>query len=172
VVVNEAFLGALGVPDLSTRPTVVIGGTRPVRAAIVGVVREGYGEELLAYRVDRSAGPWDEPVPGDPATMVYGPTTLELWVPPEQADEVMAVVSNDLGLALGGVQVDAYRQDAQGLEDDHADASERTEAHAQHGREGRCEAGQTLCRGGIHCEKLTEQKARRLLTVKLIENCL
>ena len=117
VVVNEAFLGALGVPDLSTRPTVVIGGTRPVRAAIVGVVREGYGEELLAYRVDRSAGPWDEPVPGDPATMVYGPTTLELWVPPEQADEVMAVVSNDLGLALGGVQVDAYRQDAQGLEE-------------------------------------------------------
>ncbi len=38
-------------------------------------------------------------------------------MPPEQADEVMAVVSNDLGLALGGVQVDAYRQDPQGLEE-------------------------------------------------------
>ena len=117
VVVNEAFLGALGVPDLSTGPTVVIGGTRPVRAAIVGVVREGYGDELLAYRVDRSAGPWDAPAPADPSSLVFGPTTLELWVPPEQADEVMAVVSNDLGLALGGVQVDTYRQDAQGLEE-------------------------------------------------------
>ncbi|WNV73939.1 ABC transporter permease [Geodermatophilus sp. DSM 44513] len=121
VVVNEAFLAALGVPDLSTRPTVVIGGSRPVTAAIVGVVREGYGEELLAYRVDRSAGPWDAPArgaadPTDPSAAYYGPATLELWVPPEQADEVMSVVSNDLGLALG-VQVDAYRQDSEGLEE-------------------------------------------------------
>jgi ABC-type antimicrobial peptide transport system permease subunit len=117
VVVNEAFLGALGVPDLSSQPTVVIGGRTPVRAAVVGVVREGYADELLAYRVDRSAGPWDAPRAADPSEMVFGPSTLELWVPPEQADEVMAVVTNDLGLALGGVQVDAYRQDAQGLEE-------------------------------------------------------
>ena len=117
VVVNEAFLGALGVPDLSSQPTVVIGGRTPVRAAVVGVVREGYADELLAYRVDRSAGPWDAPRGADPSEMVFGPSTLELWVPPEQADEVVAVVSNDLGLALGGVQVDAYRQDAQGLEE-------------------------------------------------------
>jgi ABC-type lipoprotein release transport system permease subunit len=117
VVVNEAFLGALGVPDLSSQPTVVIGGRTPVRAAVVGVVREGYADELLAYRVDRSAGPWDAPRAADPSEMGFSPPTLELWVPPEQADEVMAVVTNDLGLALGGVQVDAYRQDAQGLED-------------------------------------------------------
>jgi ABC-type lipoprotein release transport system permease subunit len=117
VVVNEAFLGALGVPDLSSQPTVVIGGRTPVRAAVVGVGREGYADELLAYRVDRSAGPWDAPRAADPSEMGFSPPTLELWVPPEQADEVMAVVTNDLGLALGGVQVDAYRQDAQGLEE-------------------------------------------------------
>ena len=117
VVVNEAFLAALGVPDLSSRPTVVIGGGDPVRAVVVGVVREGYGEELLAYRVDRSAGPWDAPGVADPSAMAFGPSTLELWVPPEQADEVMAVVSHDLGLALGGIQVDAYRSDSQGLEE-------------------------------------------------------
>ena len=118
VVVNEAFLGALGVPDLSGRPTVVIGGATPVRAVVVGVVREGYGEELLAYRVDRSAGSWDGPAPADPAAGVFGPPpSLELWVPPEQADEVMAVVSHDLGLALGGAQVDAYRQDSPDLEE-------------------------------------------------------
>ncbi|WP_448609171.1 ABC transporter permease [Geodermatophilus sp. URMC 60] len=117
VVVNEAFLGALGVPDLSSRPTVVIGGETPVRAAVVGVVREGYADELLAYRVDRSAGPWDAPREADPSAMAFGPSTLELWVPAEQADDVMSVVMNDLGLALGGVQVDAYRQDSQGLEE-------------------------------------------------------
>jgi ABC-type antimicrobial peptide transport system permease subunit len=117
LVVNEAFLTALGVPDLSSRPTVVIGGPTPVRATIVGLVREGYDQELVAYRVDRSAGPWDETAV-DPTAMFYGgPTTLELWVPAEQADAVMETVRHDLSLALDGVQVDAYRQDAQGIEE-------------------------------------------------------
>jgi len=117
VVVNEAFLAALGVPDLSARPTVVIGGPSPVVATIVGVVREGYGEELVAYRVDRSAGPWD--TVADPATAMYGsPNTLELWVPADQVDQVMDTVRNDLSLALGsGLQVDAYRTDPQGAEE-------------------------------------------------------
>ncbi|TFV88560.1 ABC transporter permease [Blastococcus sp. CT_GayMR16] len=114
LVVNEAFLSALGVPDLSARPTVVIGGPAPVRATIVGVVRAGYGEELVAYRVDRSTGPWDTTT-ADP--MMFGPTSLELWVPDEQADQVMETVRHDLGLALEGVQVDTYRQDAQGMEE-------------------------------------------------------
>jgi ABC-type lipoprotein release transport system permease subunit len=114
LVVNEAFLAALGVPDLSARPTVVIGGPTPVRATIVGVVRAGYGDEKLAYRVDRSTGPWDTTTV-DP--MMWGPTALELWVPDEQADQVMETVRHDLGLALPGVQVDTYRQDAQGLDE-------------------------------------------------------
>jgi putative ABC transport system permease protein len=98
LVVNEAFMTALGVPGLSARPTVVIGGPAPVRATIVGVVREGYGD--------------------DPTGAMYGgSSTLELWVPPDQADAVMQTVSHDLGLALHGVQVDTYRQDAQGLEE-------------------------------------------------------
>lgn len=117
IVVNEAFLSALGVADLSGRPTVVIGGPSPVVATIVGVVREGYADELLAYRVDRSAGPWDDVV--DPAAAMYGgPSTLELWVPADQVDQVMETVRNDLSLALGGgLQVDAYRTDPQGAEE-------------------------------------------------------
>jgi hypothetical protein len=116
IVVNEAFMAALGVPDLSTRPTVVIGGPDPVRATIVGVVREGYGEELSVYRVDRSGGTWGETV--DPAGgMFAGPRTLELWVPPEQAEEVMETVRHDLALELDGVQVDAFRADPQGAEE-------------------------------------------------------
>jgi putative ABC transport system permease protein len=117
LVVNEAFLAALGVPDLTSRPTVVIGGGQPVRAAIVGVVREGYGDEMVVYRVDRSAGPWDERGDTDPMAALYGPATLELWVPSEQAEEVMTAVGHDLGLAMGGLQVDTYRQDPQGTEE-------------------------------------------------------
>ncbi len=116
--VNEAFLARLGVLDLSSRPTVVIGGAAPVRATIVGVVREGYEDELIAYRVDRSAGPWDTAPAQDPAAAMYGaPATLELWVPAEQADEAMQRISHDLQLALPGVQVDGGRMDAQGMEE-------------------------------------------------------
>ena len=114
LVVNEAFLAALGAPDLAARPTVVIGGPTPVRATVVGVVRAGYGDEMLAYRVDRSTGPWDAAAV-DP--MMFGPSTLELWVPDAQADQVMETVRHDLGLALHGVRVDTYRQDAQGMEE-------------------------------------------------------
>ncbi|MFD2094219.1 ABC transporter permease [Blastococcus deserti] len=117
IVVNEAFLAALGFSDLSSRPTVVIGGPNPVRATVVGVVRAGWEQELIAYRIDRSAGPWDQAGTVDPATAMYtGPTTLELWVPAEQADQVIETVRHDLQLQLPGVQVDAYRMDPQGAE--------------------------------------------------------
>ena len=66
-----------------------------MRATVVGVVRADYGDEKLAYRVDRSTGPWDTVASADP--MMFGPTTLELWVPPEQADQVMKTVRHDLG---------------------------------------------------------------------------
>ncbi|WP_456598851.1 ABC transporter permease [Blastococcus sp. SYSU DS0616] len=118
LVVNEAFLEVLGVPDLSARPTVVLGGPAPVRATIVGVVREGWGTEPIVYRVDRSGGAWDDAGAVDPAQAMYGgPSTLELWVPPDQAEQVMETVSRDLGAALGGVQVDTFRQDASGMEE-------------------------------------------------------
>jgi putative ABC transport system permease protein len=118
IVVNEAFLTALGYSDLASRPTVVIGGPTPVRATIVGVVREGYGEELVVYRIDRSAGPWDDAGSVDPATAIYaGPSTLELWVPADQADQVIETVRHDLALTLGGLQVDAFRADPQGAEE-------------------------------------------------------
>ncbi len=116
LVVNEAFLIAIGHTDLSARPTVVIGGPQPVTATVVGVVREGY-EQPLVYRVDRSAG---DPAPaagGATGPAYHGPPTLELWVPPAQADAVMATVRNDLALSLPGAQVDAYRTDDQGIGD-------------------------------------------------------
>ncbi|GAA4754424.1 ABC transporter permease [Modestobacter marinus] len=114
LVVNRDFLTLLGVTDLSTRPTVVIGGPQPVLATIVGVVdwNEGWPS---TYRIDSSAG--------DAATAAGGPgyygaqPTLELWVPSEQADAVVAAVQSDLARLLPGAEVQAYRQDPENLED-------------------------------------------------------
>ena len=117
LVVNEGFLRALGVADLSSRPTVVLGGPAPVRATIVGVVRAGYGDELTAYRVDRSGGPTPVGAAADPAGGYFGgPSALELWVPPEQADAALAAVTHALQLALDGVEVGGGRMDDQTTE--------------------------------------------------------
>ncbi len=116
LVVNEAFLSLLGHSDLSARPTVVIGGPQPVTATVVGVVREGFDQPLV-YRVDRSGGDAAAASGGRPGPGFHGPPTLELWVPPGQADAVMATVRNDLALSLPGSQVDVYRTDDQGIGD-------------------------------------------------------
>jgi putative ABC transport system permease protein len=113
LVVNEAFLGLLGAPGLSSHPTVVIGGPQPVLATIVGVVREN-GDYPRIYRIDESAGD------GAQATGTAGywsPPSLELWVPSDQADAVIDAVQSDLALLLPGAQVQAYRQDPENLED-------------------------------------------------------
>ncbi|MGY1858285.1 ABC transporter permease [Modestobacter sp. SYSU DS0290] len=113
LVVNQPFLDRLGVPDLSGRPTVVIGGPRPQLASIVGVVAEG-GSDPMVYRVDRAAG---DATAADAESFGYGPPSVELWVPAAQADEVMAAVQTDLSRLLPGAQVDAYRSDPENLEE-------------------------------------------------------
>src|SRR4051812_12194451 len=110
LVVNEAFLEQMGLQDLSTHPTVVLGGPEPIRATVVGLIRGGFDQPMV-YRVDRSAGA-EETTASGPESGFYGPPTLELWVPSAQADEVIATVQHDLGLALDGVEVQAYRQDS------------------------------------------------------------
>jgi len=117
LVVNEAFLQMIGASDLSSHPTVVIGGERPIRATVVGVVREGYESEPIVYRVDRSALSDGAAAPVDPMYGYGGPPTTELWVPSDQAEAVAAAVRNDLTLALPGFQADAYRTDPEGQED-------------------------------------------------------
>jgi putative ABC transport system permease protein len=116
LVVNERFLEMLGVTDLATPATVVIGGPQPVRATIVGAVREGYQDELIVYRVSGSAGPWTTASTGSP-TMGYAQPSLELWVPADQVDQVMQTVQHDLALVLPDVDIMANRQDNAGLEE-------------------------------------------------------
>ncbi|MCZ2805094.1 ABC transporter permease [Modestobacter sp. VKM Ac-2983] len=113
LVVNRDFLTLLGVPDLSTRPTVVIGGPQPVLATIVGVLdwNEGFPS---AYRIDSSAG---DAVTAAGVPGFWSPPTLELWVPSAQADAVVTAVQADLARLLPGAEVQAYRQDPENLED-------------------------------------------------------
>ncbi|MCZ2818248.1 ABC transporter permease [Modestobacter sp. VKM Ac-2984] len=113
LVVNRDFLTLLGVPDLSSRPTVVIGGSQPVLATIVGVLdwNEGFPS---AYRIDSSAG---DAVTAAGAPGFWSPPTLELWVPSAQADAVVTAVQADLARLLPGAEVQAYRQDPENLED-------------------------------------------------------
>lgn len=113
LVVNRDFLGLLGVTDLSGHPTVVIGGPQPVLATIVGVAawNEGYP---AAYRIDSSAGDATASAGG---VGFWSPPTLELWVPSDQADAVVAAVRTDLARLLPGAEVQANRQDPENLED-------------------------------------------------------
>jgi putative ABC transport system permease protein len=115
LVVNELFVERLGMATLPA--TVMIGGPRPVLATIVGVVREGYQDELLVYRAEGSGGVWETEADNAQQQMMYGPATLELWVPDEQVDQVIQTVQHDLALALPDTDVMANRQDDPNLQD-------------------------------------------------------
>lgn len=112
LVVNEDFLDLLGVADLSSHPTVVIGGPQPVLATIVGVVTWNAGYPSV-YRIDSSAG---DGAAADGSSQVWSPPSLELWVPSDQADAVVSAVQSDLARLLPGAQVQAYRADPENLE--------------------------------------------------------
>ncbi|WP_116950711.1 ABC transporter permease [Jiangella endophytica] len=107
VVVNEAFHQRMGAPDLRTNPTVVIGGERPVRATVIGVTPDAYSDESpSAFLLNSHQAQWgiQGAYPGAPI--------LELWVPPEAADELTGVVTSDLASLVGvDLQVDVYRID-------------------------------------------------------------
>jgi putative ABC transport system permease protein len=112
LVVNEYVIDQLGGGAFTAPRTVVLGGSRPVTATVVGVVRDGFPQPTV-YRVDRSGLDDGSAAPTDSA--LYGPPTLELWVPDEQADAVIEAVQADLPLMLPGLEVSAYRQDQPGL---------------------------------------------------------
>jgi putative ABC transport system permease protein len=109
IVVNEAFHARIGTLDMRTHPTIVLGGQRPVRTTVVGVVANEYPEAppmafMLESVTSRWAGVSDE---------MFGPPMLELWVPPELADELVDLVRRDVATTLGeGGYVDIFRQDA------------------------------------------------------------
>jgi putative ABC transport system permease protein len=105
LVVNEAFLSQLGVPDLSGHPTAMLGGENPVVATVIGVVENRFPEEQpSAFLLYDHYTRWATPDPS------FGPAvpTLSLWVPPEMADELSELVRRDLQAALPGTQADVF----------------------------------------------------------------
>ncbi|WP_448630134.1 ABC transporter permease [Cellulomonas soli] len=97
LVVNQAFLERLGVPDLSSHPTVLVGQGEGVRATIVGVVRDEWEQaEPTGFVLFDQLSRW--PLT-DPASGLQ-PPTLQMWVPPDQADGLRTAVPRDLNAAL------------------------------------------------------------------------
>jgi len=105
LVVNEAFLRALGVQDLSSHPTVAIGDVTPVRAEVIGVTAENWpGEEPSAYVLYDQLTRWWEV---DPSFGQQLPT-FSAWVPAEQADALGDRIVRDVSAAVEGWHVEVY----------------------------------------------------------------
>lgn len=105
LVVNDAFLAALGVPNVTSRPTVLIGDEPAVRATVVGVVADAWSDAPpQAYLLVDHLRRWYVP------DAAYGPSAanLLLWVPEAAADELRERVRADVAAVLPGWQVDAY----------------------------------------------------------------
>lgn len=105
LVVNEAFLAALGVGDLSARPTALLGDEAPVRATVIGVVADQWpGMEPQLYLLYDHLERWYQP------NALYGPSapSLAMWVPAEIADELGERIRRDVAGAVPGWQVEAW----------------------------------------------------------------
>ncbi|MBU4216104.1 MAG: ABC transporter permease, partial [Actinobacteria bacterium] len=101
LVVNQAFLDRLGVPELSSHPTVQLGDT--VTATIIGVQPEQWsGEEPTAFVLYDQLTHWYQIDP----RMGQSLPTLAMWVPTDQADGLSSHLARDMKAAVPGLQVD------------------------------------------------------------------
>ena len=112
LVVNEAFLEAQGLADLSSRPTVRLGDRAPVTASIIGVVPDEWSEaEPEAFVLYGQFHRWvgsDDPAAGpggDPMMFAQVPA-MKLWVPAEESGAIADSIRRDLSAAVPGWQLD------------------------------------------------------------------
>lgn len=113
LVVNEAFLEALGVADLSSRPTVLLGDDTPVRATIVGVTPPRWeGETPSAYVLYEQLVRWYTP---ESTGWGQAAPSLKVWVPPEVADDLSPLLRRDIAAALPGWQVEVWDNRSNGF---------------------------------------------------------
>ncbi|QCB93020.1 ABC transporter permease [Cellulomonas shaoxiangyii] len=105
-VVNEAFLARLGVTDLSSHPTVLLGDDAPVRTTVVGVVPNAWeGAEPEAVVLYDQLMRWYAPEAGPTADYWQPAPTLVLWVPTGIADELVPRLERDVAAAVPGWDV-------------------------------------------------------------------
>ncbi|MEZ0448462.1 ABC transporter permease [Cellulomonas sp. ICMP 17802] len=118
LVVNQAFLDAQGLSDLSSHPTVQLGDRAPVTASVVGVLRNDWPDaEPLAFvlydQLHRWIGPdgsgtqsgGSGPVVPNPMMPTQVPTMF-LWVPTDQAAALGEQITRDMQAVAPGWQVD------------------------------------------------------------------
>ncbi|NUU18251.1 ABC transporter permease [Cellulomonas humilata] len=117
LVVNEAFLEAQGLSDLSSHPTVQLGDRAPVRAAVVGVLRDEWADaEPVAYVLYDQFHRWIGPdgsgmQSGGSGPAVQGPMSAQvpsmyLWVPTELSTDLGDQIKRDMQAVAPGWQVD------------------------------------------------------------------
>jgi putative ABC transport system permease protein len=108
IVVNVAFWQRLGSPDLRTNPTVTLVGAQDVTAIVIGVTPEPpYPEGPRMYILNSAVAGLQTP-----EQIAQNFPQFEMWVPPDMADELTALVRRDISAAFGeGWQVDVNRQD-------------------------------------------------------------
>lgn len=106
-VVNEAFLAALGISDLSSHPTVLLGTDTPVRTEVIGVYRNDWKDAppsaYLLYDQVTRWGLADREMAGQPPN-------FKVWVPPDLAAELRPLLKRDLAAGLPGTQVEVSEQ--------------------------------------------------------------
>jgi len=101
VVVNQAFLDAIGTSDLSGHPTALLQGGVPVTVEVIGSRPNEYSEEPpTAYLLNSQYIRWVTPAPDNPPQVA-----MKAWVPPELSKELVPLLSRDLTAALPGMQV-------------------------------------------------------------------
>lgn len=111
LVVNQAFLDALGGVTVAEHPTVTIGGDNPVVATVVGAFPDDWPQaEPQAYVLVDAQSAWVTPE----SLEMTGPPRLELWVPDDLADGLVEAIQRDVAGALSGTQADVFRSDSAG----------------------------------------------------------
>ena len=112
LVVNEAFLEALGVSDLRARPTVLLGDTDRVRATVVGVVPRQWDQEPpSAFVLRDQLARWYVPQHDGWASV----PELRVWVPEDVVDELKPRLRRDVAAVAPGWQVDVRDNRESGL---------------------------------------------------------
>lgn len=118
LVVNQAFLDAQGLSDLSSHPTVQLGDRAPVTAAVVGVLHDDWpGAEPLAYVLYDQFHRWIGPDGSGTQAGGSGPAVpnpmmptqvpaMYLWVPTDLSDALGDQIKRDMQAVAPGWQVD------------------------------------------------------------------
>lgn len=109
VVINEWMWQQLGSPPLASHPTIPLPGDNPATGVIIGVTPSPQWEGYPTMHVLWDA--YADRLSSQEAQM-FGPPEYKAWVPPEIADELTALLMQDIQGGLGEeFEVEVWRQD-------------------------------------------------------------